>query len=222
MFLLLLIMERVSDMRSTGTAYVIAAASGTGKTSLAKALVSSLENLKISISHTTRPIKPGEQENVHYFFVQDDIFEQMIARNDFLEYAKVFNYYYGTSRSFMEEQLSVGNDVILDIDWQGAQQIKKGLDNCVSIFLLPPSKDVLRERLRARRRDTDDVIEYRLQMASHEISHYREFDYLVVNDDFDRALRELQSIVVAHRLRQTRQAIENASLLRDLLSGMDG
>jgi len=201
-----------------GTLYIIAAASGTGKTSLAKELARTVANLKISISHTTRPMRAQEVANQSYFFTDHATFERMIAQHAFLEYAKVFDYYYGTSCAFVAEQLQQGIDVILDIDWQGAAQIKKIHPGSVTIFLLPPSKMELRRRLQQRKRDADAIIEQRLSLASQEVSHCSEFDYLVINDDFAVALQDLQTIVMANRLRGKLQLTRHAELIRDLLT----
>lgn len=200
-----------------GTLYIIAAASGTGKTSLAKALAESMPNIKISISHTTRPLRINEKANESYFYVDEGTFVDMIAQGAFLEYAKVFDYYYGTSSLFVAEQLQQGFDVLLDIDWQGAQQVRKKMPECVSIFLLPPSQQALRQRLENRKRDTQDVIEKRLMLASSEIAHHNEFDYLVINDGFTAALQDLQAIVRAHRLQKKMQELKHAALLKQLL-----
>jgi len=204
-------------MTTPGTLYIIAAASGTGKTSLAKALSESMANIKISVSHTTRPLRANEEENVSYFYVDEGSFVDMIEQDSFLEYAKVFDYYYGTSGVFVREQLQQGFDVILDIDWQGAQQVRQKMPECVSIFLLPPSLDVLRKRLENRKRDTQEIIEKRLVLAGNEVSHYNEFDYLVINDDFDTALQDLQAIVRTHRLQRKVQELKHTALLRELV-----
>ena len=203
-------------MKTIGTLYIIAAASGTGKTSLAKALEQSLSNIKISISHTTRPIRVQEITDQSYFFIDDAAFERMIAEHAFLEHARVFGAYYGTSRAFVDEQLNQGMDVILDIDWQGATQVKKLYLQSESIFLLPPSKEELRRRLNQRKRDDAAIIENRLNLASSEISHAHEFDYIVINDNFDLALKDLQTIVLANRLRQKPQFEKYADLLKEL------
>lgn len=200
-----------------GTLYIIAAASGTGKTSLAKALAESMPNIKISISHTTRPLRINEKANESYFYVDEGTFVDMIAQGAFLEYAKVFDYYYGTSSLFVAEQLQQGFDVLLDIDWQGAQQVRQKMPECVSIFLLPPSQQALRQRLENRKRDTQDVIEKRLMLASSEIAHHNEFDYLVINDGFTAALQDLQAIVRAQRLQKKMQELKHAALLKQLI-----
>ncbi len=201
-----------------GTLYVIAAPSGGGKTSLVNALVKTLPDIRISVSHTTRPKRPGEEHGVHYWFVPSaPEFEEMIAEGIFLEHAQVFNYYYGTSGHWVEENLREGIDIILEIDWQGAQQIRKKFPHSVSIFILPPSLDLLRERLLSRNQDHPEVIERRLTAASSEMSHYHEFDYLVINDVFDLALADLQTIVRANRLMTNRQAFKHRELLENLL-----
>lgn len=200
-----------------GTLYIIAAASGTGKTSLANALAASMPNMKISISHTTRPLRNGEQRDVNYFYVSERDFFSMVQQDAFLEYAKVFDHYYGTSRFFVENELRCGHDVILDIDWQGARAVRQKMPQCVSVFLLPPSKDELRERLEKRKRDAQNVIEQRLALVSSEVAHYNEFDYVVVNDGFTAALQDLQAIVRARRLREEVQALQHRALLEELL-----
>jgi len=202
--------------KPTGTLYILSAASGTGKTSLSKGLVASLDNIKISISHTTRPIRAGEQADQSYFFIDEPTFIDMIEKNAFLEHAKVFGYYYGTSHQWVNEQLQNGIDVILDIDWQGAQIIRKQM-SCISIFLLPPSREALRERLMNRKREDANIIEDRLVAASSEIAHYHEFDYIIVNDKFELALDELRTIVKAQRLHFTAQAQRNKKLIENLL-----
>ncbi|MCL5260984.1 MAG: guanylate kinase [Gammaproteobacteria bacterium] len=199
-----------------GNLIIIAAASGTGKTTLARALVSELNNIKISVSHTTRPIRAKEIADQHYFFVSQETFDGMIKQNAFIEHAEVFGYCYGTSKQWLEEQLVAGFDVILDIDWQGAAAIRK-LMPCFSIFLLPPSKKELRLRLERRKREAADIIEARLKAASSEIAHYHEFDYLVINDKFDQAINDLKNIVLAERLKKPLQAIKYANLLKELL-----
>lgn len=203
-------------MKPLGNIFIIAAASGTGKTSLSRALIESIDNIKLSISHTSRPQKAAEHADLHYFYIDDKTFEAMIAADLFLEHAKVFGHYYGTSLQFVEDNLKNGIDIILDIDWQGAQQIRKKLPNCVSIFLLPPSKQSLRQRLEKRKRDDAHDIAMRLKMASNEISHYNEFDYIVINDDFATALNDLKSIVTAHRLLRDTQIIRYHNLLQEL------
>jgi len=200
-----------------GSLFIIAAPSGAGKTSLVDALIQQEKNIVHSISYTTRPMRPKEQQGVNYFFVSKDEFIEMIAKNLFLEFAEVFGHYYGTSREFIETQLKMGNDIILEIDWQGAEQIKQLFPNCVSIFILPPSRDILQHRLQSRQQDHPEVIEKRMAAASSEMTHYAEFDYLIVNDQFDEALDHLHLIVGAKRLKQEKQALKYKKLLADLL-----
>lgn len=203
-------------MNPKGTLYIVAAASGTGKTSLTKALATTEENIKISISHTTRSIRTGEIANQDYFFVDTTTFESLIKQKEFLEYAQVFGYYYGTSRQWVETQLNTGTDIILDIDWQGAQQIRKQI-SCISIFLLPPSRKELRLRLEKRKREDAKVIEDRMAAASSEIAHCKEFDYIVINDKFATALEDLKAIIHSKRLQYEHQIEKHGMLVSELL-----
>ena len=200
-------------MADMGNLYVIAAPSGAGKTSLVKALTENTPDLTVSISHTTRPKRPNEQHGVNYYFVDRPMFESMIARGDFLEYATIFGNLYGTSKTTVENMLAQGTDVILEIDWQGHQQIRTLFPQAISIFILPPSLTDLRERLIKRNQDAADVIEKRLADAQETLSHLPEFDYAVVNDSFDRALQDLKTIIAAGRLRYQRQTQTLARLL---------
>lgn len=202
----------------SGTLYIISAPSGAGKTSLVRALLQQEPGARVSVSYTTRPPRPGEQDGVHYNYVSVAQFEQMLAEHSFLEQAKVFDNHYGTSRIWVEQQLSQGVDVILEIDWQGARQVRAMMAHSVGIFILPPQRDVLEQRLRGRGQDSDEVIARRMRDAVQEMSHYHEFDYLVVNDVFDDALADLRAILRAQRLKQSRQAQCHAALLQDLLS----
>jgi len=201
-----------------GRLFVIAAPSGAGKTSLVKALLASEPRLRLSVSHTTRKRRPTEEEGREYHFVSVPQFEQLVARGEFLEHARVFDNFYGTARGFVEEQLRQGYDVILEIDWQGAQQVRRAMPQCVSIFILPPSRRALAERLARRATDSPEIIARRLRDAAADMSHYREFDYLVVNDDFARAVIDLRRIVAgrAEDLRSPRP--ERAPLLGELLA----
>ena len=199
-----------------GTLYIIAAASGTGKTSLAKALEAAIDNIKISISHTTRPVRNGETPNQDYFFVSHQEFEDLITKQEFLEHATVFGSYYGTSRNWAQSQLDLGIDVILDIDWQGAQLIRKQID-CISIFLLPPSRAELRARLEKRKREDVKIIDSRMAAASSEIIHCKEFDYIVINDRFEAALADLVAIIGSKRLERAHQMQKHAALIDDLI-----
>ncbi|HBS52113.1 MAG TPA: guanylate kinase [Coxiellaceae bacterium] len=203
-------------MKPKGILYIVAAASGTGKTSLAEALTKTVDNIKISISHTTRQIRANERTGQNYFFVTPEEFESLIEKNAFLEYAQVFDHYYGTSRKWVEEQLNMGIDVVLDIDWQGARLVREQIQ-CVSIFLLPPSSAELRLRLERRKRDDSQIIEQRLATASSEIAHYKEFDYVVINDKFENALADLQTIVQSQRLRLRYQTEKYATLIEELI-----
>lgn len=191
-------------MLAKGQLFIISAPSGAGKTSLVKALLGLLPELEASVSYTTRPRRPSEQTGVDYNYVSIEHFQSMVKDGGFLEYAEVFGNYYGTSTKLVEQQLLTGTDVILEIDWQGAQQVRQLVPNCVSIFILPPSKEVLEKRLKGRGQDADDVIARRMQAAVAEMSHYVEFDYLVVNDDFDRALKDLSSLIQSQRLKTDR------------------
>ena len=205
-------------MNHKGTLFIIAAASGTGKTTLANALAKAMPNIKISISHTTRPIRPIEQNDSSYFFVDEKEFKNMVENNMFLECANVFGNYYGTSRDWVLKTLNAGYDIVLDIDWQGAKDIRQIMpNNTVSIFLLPPSREILKKRLAERNSDNAEVIMNRIAKASNEISHYNEFDYIVINDDFTRALDDLCAIIKAKRLECATQAKKHSELLADLL-----
>lgn len=202
----------------SGTLFIVAAPSGGGKTSLVKKLVSSLGDIAVSVSHTTRKKRPGEKHGVDYFFVDEPAFMHMLEEGAFVEHAQVFNHYYGTSAEQITERLHAGIDIVLDIDWQGAEQIKHLFKNAVSIFIIPPSVDVLKKRLMDRQQDDEQVIANRMQRASDELSHYPEFDYLIVNDDFAIAADELKAIVVANRLQMSRQVGQQRQLLSFLLS----
>ncbi len=182
---------------SEGRLFIVAAPSGAGKTSLVNALVARDPRLEISVSFTTRAPRPGEQDGVHYHFITPEAFRERQARGEFLEHAEVFGNLYGTHRQTTEDILATGRDLILEIDWQGARQIKAAFPECDSIFILPPSLATLRERLGARGQDSAEVIQGRMQKARAEISHCSEFDYVIVNDDFDTALQELRA-VLAH------------------------
>ncbi len=179
-----------------GRLFIFSAASGTGKTSLAKALVEQMPDVAFSVSHTTRAPRPGEQNGVHYYFVTPQQFDEMVAADRFLEHARVFGNSYGTSRAVTENLLRQGKSVIFDIDWQGARAIKEKMPEAVSIFILPPSRAALQERLTGRGQDAPEVIARRMREAVSEMSHYKEFDHLVVNDDFNAALADLKAIIL--------------------------
>jgi guanylate kinase len=206
----------MSQAVEQGTLYVISAPSGAGKTSLVAEMLRNDRNLGVSVSHTTRARREGELDAVNYHFVSRDEFEAMIARGDFLEHADVFGNYYGTSQVWVRETLAIGQDVILEIDWQGAAQVRRLIPECVSIFIVPPSPEVLRERLVGRGTDSPEVVERRLAEAEEECRHAAEFDFLVVNDDFDAALADLLAIVRAQRLRMVQQQSRHQKLLAGL------
>lgn len=203
----------------SGTLFIVAAASGTGKTSLVKSLVASDERLGVSISHTTRASRPGEVDGVNYHFTSREKFLSDVGVGQFLEHAEVFGNLYGTSRTWVEEQLIKDHDVILEIDWQGAAIVRDLMPQAQSVFILPPSLPELAERLNGRGTDSAEVIAHRLSEAIADIGHYADFDYLVINDDFATALADLRSIVRAARLSNRAQSQRQANLIRRLLSG---
>ena len=197
----------------SGKLFIITAASGTGKTSLVKELLATTDNLTVSVSHTTRAPRPGESDGTHYHFTTVDAFKQMIDESAFLEYAQVFNNFYGTTRQAVERLLHEGVDVILEIDWQGALQVKEKFSDAVMIFILPLSRDALRSRLSGRGQDSDEVIEKRLAGSLTEMRQYDKFDYVVINDDFAEALADLQTIIKSHRLSRATQQVRNGKLI---------
>ncbi|AKE51153.1 guanylate kinase [Kangiella geojedonensis] len=210
--------QNTADNTAKGTLYVVSAPSGAGKTSLLKAVLARMPELKLSISHTTRPQRPGETDGQDYHFVSVEDFEQMLEQESFLEHAEVFGNYYGTSRVWLESQLKLGHDVVLEIDWQGARQVRSLMPECRSIFILPPSQEELHNRLTGRGQDSEEVIQSRMAAAHREIKHYDEYDYLVINDDFESACTELSAIFTARRLRLESQQVRQQSLLSELLS----
>lgn len=203
---------------SSGTLYIISAPSGAGKTSLVKALLESTDDIIVSVSHTTRAPRSGEVDGKDYHFTDVETFREMIAAGAFLEHAQVFDNFYGTSRSSTLDLMGRGIDVILEIDWQGAQQVREKMPEAVSIFILPPSRQELEKRLRGRGTDADEVIARRLGEAVTEMGHYQEFDYLVFNDDFDTALSELRAIILARRQRAAVQIARQRAQLDALLA----
>ncbi len=205
----------------TGTLYIISAPSGAGKTSLVKAMLESMEGATVSTSHTTRTMRPGEKNGVDYHFIDKSKFEAMAAENAFIEHAQVFDNYYGTSKGSVQEQLADGMDVILEIDWQGARQVREWMPEAVSIFVLPPSLSALEDRLRNRGQDSIEIIQRRMRDAVSEMSHYPEYDYLVINDRFETALQELKAILVARRQRLVAQQARHPALLAALLAPAD-
>ena len=201
----------------TGALFIVSAPSGAGKTSLVKALLEKTTDLEVSVSYTTRKPRPREQNGVHYHFIDVPTFEDMITQGLFLEHARVFDNYYGTSREKMAERLQHGVDIILEIDWQGARQVRTFFPDAIGIFVLPPSRALLEQRLRSRNTDSDEVINRRLRDAVSDMSHYNEFEFIVVNDNFERALHELHAIIITQRLRLSTSQSRLAPLLSNLL-----
>lgn len=204
-------------MIATGTLYIISAPSGAGKTSLVKAVLAGDNQVRVSVSDTTRAKRDGESDGVDYNFVTMATFDRQIEENVYLEYADVFTNKYGTSKNWVDAQLAAGVDVILEIDWQGAQQVRSVVTDAISIFILPPSQLELRSRLQGRGTDEQAVVDHRMENSVGEIEHYTEFDYLVINDNFDVALQELLCIFKAQRLRLAQQQLRQKQLLLDLL-----
>lgn len=208
-------------MAHCGTLFIISSPSGAGKSSLIKALLerpSADGKLQVSVSHTTRAVRPGEVDGIHYHFIDQPEFKTLIERGAFYEWAEVFGNYYGTSREWIDEQLAKGIDILLDIDWQGARQIRAQSPSAKSIFILPPSRVELERRLNARQQDSAEVIKGRMDKAVSEMSHYNEYDYLLVNDHFDQALNRLSAIIEAERANTDKQAIRYQDLLCGLLA----
>lgn len=204
-------------MNIHGNLYIVSAPSGAGKTSLLKALTTKIADISTSISTTTRIIRPGEIDGQDYHFVSKEDFTAMIEHNEFIEHANVFGNYYGTSFTSINEVLQTGCDLVLEIDWQGAQQVRKQVADVLSIFILPPSRNELVTRLTGRGQDNAEVIRKRMDAAIAEISHYDEYDYLVINDDFDIALTDLESIIKANRLLLSKQSVTQSQLIAELL-----
>lgn len=200
-----------------GTLYIVSAPSGCGKTSLVDALVASTNNILVSVSHTTRAMRPGERDGINYFFIESNEFQNMVKTHQFLEHAEVFGNWYGTSKAWVEEQLAADKDVILEIDWQGARQVKWMLPNSIGIFILPPSLNALQSRLQRRAQDDPNVIAQRMDQAGIEMSHYNEYEFLIINDDFERALQELKSVVICERLKIKQQQLRHRTLLEELV-----
>ena len=201
-----------------GTLYIVAAPSGAGKSSLVNAVLSRETGIALSISFTSRKARPGERHAQHYHFISKEDFESMIARGDFFEHALVHGDYKGTAKQSVEPQLAAGKDVLLEIDWQGARQVREKLPDVISIFILPPSKEALETRMRNRGQDSEQVITQRLANAREEMSHYSEFDYVIVNEHFDAAVSELRAIFQAQRLKQDAQQQRYATLIGHLLA----
>mgnify|MGYP000014360720 CR=1 FL=1 len=202
----------------TGNLLTVSAPSGAGKTSLVRALIERRPNLSVSVSHTTRPMRPGEVDGVNYHFISKEAFIAAQKSGEFFEWAEVFGHFYGTAKTEVASRRAAGNDVILEIDWQGARQVKSLVESAVSIFVLPPSTDALRERLTGRGQDEASVIERRMQSARDEIIHYNEADFVVLNDVFDEALSDLESIIYSQQPAQTPQSERLTSVIADLLA----
>ena len=205
----------------SGLLFVVSAASGTGKTSLVKALLDRVTNLHVSVSHTTRGQRPGELDGVHYHFTEKDSFLALVEQGGFIEYAEVFGNYYGTAQATVKEQLAKGHDVLLEIDWQGAQQVRKLFPDSKQIFILPPSQFDLRQRLSNRGTDSVDVIERRLGCAVEDMQQYVNFDYVSINDDFNKALHDLESVIIANRLVITQQASRHQKMISELITPVE-
>lgn len=201
----------------SGSLYIVAAPSGAGKSSLVNALLSREPEIQLSISYTSRAPRPGETEGSHYHFVSREHFEGMVGRGEFFEHAVVHGDLKGTARHTVEAPLKQGRDVLLEIDYQGARQVRALVPDCVSVFILPPSREELERRLRGRAQDSEEVILKRLENSREEIAHLDDFDYLIVNDQFDRALDDLCAIVRGHRLRRSEQVRRQAALIKALL-----
>ncbi|QPF34769.1 guanylate kinase [Acinetobacter johnsonii] len=205
----------------SGLLFVVSAASGTGKTSLVKALLDRVTNLHVSVSHTTRGQRPGELDGVHYHFTEKDSFLSLVEQGGFIEYAEVFGNYYGTAQATVKEQLAKGHDVLLEIDWQGAQQVRKLFPDSKQIFILPPSQFDLRQRLSNRGTDSVEVIERRLGCAVEDMQQYVNFDYVIINDDFNKALHDLESVIIANRLVITQQASRHQKMISELITPVE-
>jgi guanylate kinase len=202
-----------------GTLYIVAAPSGAGKSSIVNACLARDANICLSISFTSRAPRPGERHHEHYHFVDAAEFERMVAAGDFFEHARVHGDWKGTAKQSVEPQLAAGRDVLLEIDWQGARQVRAQVPDAVSVFILPPSREALEQRMRARGQDSDAVIAQRLAAAREEMSHYGEFDYVIVNEVFGTAVAEMCAILQASRLRREAQAQRHAGLIATLLAG---
>jgi guanylate kinase len=205
-------------MSKRGTLYIVAAPSGAGKSSIVNAVLARDAEIALSISFTSRAPRPGERHAQHYHFISADEFKGMIRAGDFFEYAQVHGDWKGTARQSVEPQLCAGKDVLLEIDWQGARQVREKVPDAVSVFILPPSRDALEQRMRTRGQDSEETIQRRLAAAREEMSHYDEFDYVIVNDVFEKAVEEMQTIFTASRLRREAQEVRHAELIRTLLA----
>ncbi len=201
-----------------GNLFIVSSPSGAGKSSLISALLKKHQDMQVSVSHTTRAPRPGETDGEHYHFTDVNSFKNLIEDKGFYEWAEVFGNFYGTSKQAIQEQLAQGVDVFLDIDWQGAQQLRKLMPEVISIFILPPSREELESRLNKRGQDSAEVIAKRMAQAQSEMSHYDEYDFLLINDDFEQTLLQFESIVLAHRQKTANQQSKYADLLTQLLA----
>ena len=201
-----------------GNLFIVSSPSGAGKSSLITALLDKHQDMKVSVSHTTRGPRPGEENGVHYHFTDVDSFKQLVEQGEFYEWAEVFGNYYGTSKSAIQAQLDQGVDVFLDIDWQGAQQMRKLEPELKTIFILPPSRTELEARLNKRGQDSAEVIANRMAQAQSEMSHYNEYDFVLINDDFEQTLAQFEQIVLGHRLQLANQQSKFANLITELLA----
>jgi guanylate kinase len=201
----------------TGTLFIFSAPSGAGKTSLVKALLDSTGYIRVSVSHTTRSPRPGEVDGKDYHFTSKEDFQQLISESAFLEHAQVFDNFYGTSQRWVESELEAGRDVILEIDWQGAEQVRRLMPEAVSVFIAPPSIEALEQRLQNRGQDSAEIIARRMRDARSEMSHFGEYDYLIINDDFNNTLEELRAIIIARRHRLAAQEVRHADTIKALL-----
>ena len=210
-------LTRLNETVMTAQLYILSAPSGAGKTSMVREACSRLDDLVVSVSHTTRPKRPKDTDGVDYHFVEQETFHQMIADADFLEHAQVFDNFYGTSHKTVEATLASGKDVLLEIDWQGADQVRRLIPEACSIFIVPPSRETLEHRLRGRASDSEEVIERRIAEAVSDMQHFSNYDYLIINDDFERAVDELCAIVISKRVEVSRQTQQRSALLSSLL-----
>lgn len=202
----------------TAQLYILSAPSGAGKTSLVKAACERLDDLVVSVSHTTRPRRPKDIDGVDYHFVEEDEFLAMTGRGEFLEHARVYENLYGTSQKLVEQTLALGTDVILEIDWQGADQVRRLMPDACGVFIVPPSREILEQRLRGRASDSEEVIDRRMREAVEDMRHFSNYDYLIINEEFDQALDELCAIVLAKRVSTVRQSMVSQPLLSALLA----
>ncbi len=202
----------------TAQLFILSAPSGAGKTSMVREACSRLDNLVVSVSHTTRPMRPKDRDGIDYHFVDEAAFHEMIANAEFLEHAKVFDNFYGTSHQSVKETLAGGKDVLLEIDWQGADQVRRLIPEACSIFIVPPSRETLEHRLRGRASDSEEVIERRIADAVSDMRHFSNYDYLIINDEFEQAVAELCAVVLSKRVEVNRQAEERSRTISELIS----